>query len=416
MTPLLPAPPPFPAPRAVDALARRALRELLRRLGDGELVVVEPDGDETSFGRRHGYDTLAATVRVHTAAAYTAALGGGSIGLADSYVNGWWDTDDLVSLLRIATRALPGPGSLLARIAPLRSRARRRAPVADSRAQAREDIAAHYDLGNDFFATFLDPTLSYSCALFSPPELSLEEASVAKLDRICHLLELRPGMDLLEIGTGWGGFALHAAERYGCSVTTTTLSRRQHEYVQALVASRGLNGQITVLNEDYRDLTGSFDAVASIEMLEALSWRQYRDYFARVRARLRPGAKMALQTIVIDERVYPRARHAEDFIKARIFPGSCIPSVGAVLDAAAAADLRMTHLTDIGAHYAETLRRWRERFAKNEARIAALGFDERFRRLWDLYLAYCEAGFLERRISDVQVVLEHPGASAGGGR
>lgn len=397
----------FPAPRRRDRLARLVLRARMRQIRDGQLVVVESGGEGEAFGRAPGVAALRATVAIHTPAAYATALSGGSIGLADGYVNGWWDTDDLVALLRLAVRELPAPSSWLARLAATLS-AIRHPRRGGSRANARENIAAHYDLSNEFFSLFLDPSLNYSCALFDPPDASLEQASLNKLERICSLLELRPGMRVLEIGTGWGSFAVHAATRYGCAVTTTTISQRQYEYVQALVASKGLGGQITVLNDDYRDLGGEYDAVASIEMLEAIGWRQYEMFFGTCAQRLRPGGRMALQTIVIDDRVYPRAKNAEDFIKARVFPGSCIPSVAAIVEAlAAASDLRVTYLADIGHHYAETMHRWRDQFAKNEEAVAALGFDEAFRRRWDLYLAYCEAGFRERRISDVQMVLQH---------
>ncbi len=413
-----------PRSSSVDRWARGAVLAACRRIREGHLTVRE--GDRlTAYGPGCEHPGLRATVTVHHPHAYRAAMAG-SVGLGRGYVEGWWDADDLVALLRIAARHLPpGGGGLLGwggRRLALPNRTLGRAPdraLRGGRARGdrrggwerdRENIRAHYDLGDDFFALFLDPTLTYSCGIFDSPEASLEQASLAKLDRICTKLDLGPGDRVLEIGTGWGSFALHAASTYGCHVTTTTISDRQYSHARRSVAGAGLGDLVTVRNDDYRALRGTWDKIVSIEMIEAIGWRSYDQFFSTCASLLRPGGLMALQAIVIDDRVYPRAKRSEDFIKAMVFPGSCLPSVEAIVRSTArASDLRTVGLEDIGAHYADTLTKWRSRFHKNRCEIAALGFDEPFLRLWDLYLAYCQAGFEERRISDAQMLLAKPG-------
>jgi len=276
----------------------------------------------------------------------------------------------------------------------------------NSRAGSRRNISAHYDLGNEFFALFLDETLMYSCALFERPDMSLAEASTAKLDAICRKLQLAPGQRVLEIGTGWGGFALHAAREYGCHVTTTTISPSQHRLATERVRAAGLESRVDVLLQDYRDLRGTFDRLVSIEMIEAIGHRQYGEFFRRAAERLAPDGRMVLQSITIADAHFAAARDDVDFIKRYIFPGCCIPSVGALCGAmAASSDLRLVHLDDIGLHYATTLRHWRTRFLANVERVKAMGYPDEFVRMWEFYLAYCEAGFAERTLGDVQMVL-----------
>jgi cyclopropane-fatty-acyl-phospholipid synthase len=404
----------------VERLARAAVLTATRR---AEIAVVEdfPDGRPPHHRRPGPTPPDSATVAVHDPAAYRAVLARGSVGLGTSYAAGWWDSDDLVGVVRSASRRLPSPSGRLGRITgglgrlglgPGRHSTARNG--LDSRAEDRLDVQAHYDLGDEFFAAFLDPTLTYSCAYFERPGMSLEEASVAKLDRLCAQLDLGPDDEVLEIGTGWGSFAAHAATRYGCRVTTTTISDRQFAYARRRVGEAGLDHLVTVRNDDYRDLHGQWDKVVSVEMIEAVGWRQYRTFFESCARLLRPDGLMALQAIVIDDARYERAKRVDDFIKAVVFPGSCIPSVGVIVAVTTGAtDLRVIGLEDIGAHYAETLHRWRARFLDNRRAIAALGFDEPFLRTWDLYLAYCEAGFEERRISDVQMILAKPGWRSG---
>lgn len=401
-----------------DAIARAVVHGAARSLRQGRLHIVDR-GRTASFGTPRAAGSseatggLEATVRVASPRAYRALVAERSIGLGRGYFEGWWDCDDLVSLLRILLRL----ASPLERRAG--SAARVSAPLLDrmSRARHREDrerdrayIQAHYDLGEEFFSTFLDETMLYSCAIFTSPEATLAEASTAKLEAICTKLALRPGQRVAEIGGGWGGFALHAALRHGVHVTTTTISARQYHYMVDRVRTAGLEDRISVLRSDYRDLTGSFDALVSIEMIEAVDWRDYDRYFATCSDLLKSDGLMALQAIVIGERSFERAKHTEDFLKRFIFPGSCIPSIQAVVSAASkGGDMRVVGLEDIGRHYAETLARWRSAFDAAWAQHRQMNLDKRFLRLWRFYLAYCEAGFLERHVSNVQVVLAKRG-------
>jgi cyclopropane-fatty-acyl-phospholipid synthase len=384
--------------------ARFASRLLLGRLREGRLEVVEGD-------RRHAFGPpgapLAVTLRVHDPAVFWRALLRGSRPLAEAYGAGAWDTDDVVGLVRIGAREM---GRLdrwrrpLARVRGLLSRIPR-----NTRAGARRHIAAHYDLGNDLFRLFLDETMTYSCAVFERPSASLREAQEAKLERVCRKLQLEPDDHVLEIGTGWGSFAMHAAERFGCRVTTTTISREQHEAASRRVREAGLDDRVTVLLEDYRDLRGRYDKLVSIEMIEAVGWQYFDLFFRRCGELLDPRGLMLLQAIVIDDRAYEIEKASRSFIKELIFPSGCLPSLEVISRCVArATSLRLLDLEDITAHYPETLRRWRENFVRLAGRAAELGYDLRFRRLWELYLAYSEGGFLERRIGDVQALLAGP--------
>jgi cyclopropane-fatty-acyl-phospholipid synthase len=390
---------------ATDRLAGGLVRGLGRRLQHGTVVLQDERGVH-KLGTGEPY----AHVRVHHPGTYSALLRHGSVGLGRSYVDGWWDSDELTDLVRILARHRGATGRLRDRVGevssvftdPLR-RLQRRRPSAD-----RRDVRAHYDIGNELFSLMLDPTLSYSCALFERPGMTLEEASLAKLDRICRKLALSPADHVIEIGTGWGGFAVHAATRYGCRVTSTTISAEQYAYARARVAERGLSERVTILEQDYRSLRGQYDKLVSIEMVEAVDWRLLGRFVRTCAALLRPDGLMGLQAITIADQSYERAKHSTDFIKAFIFPGSCLPSVSSLAHAATRTDLRIVDLEDIGRHYAETLRRWRDNVDEHRCEIDALGFDERFVRMWRLYLSYCEAAFLERHISDVQIVLAKP--------
>ncbi|MEA2332132.1 MAG: cyclopropane-fatty-acyl-phospholipid synthase [Thermoleophilaceae bacterium] len=251
--------------------------------------------------------------------------------------------------------------------------------------------------------------MTYSCAYFESPEMTLREAQEAKLDRVCRKLELTPDDHVVEIGTGWGSFALHAAERYGCRVTTTTISTEQHAAVVERVRKAGLDGRVSVLLSDYRDLRGQFDKLASIEMIEAVGWQYFERFFRRCGELLRPDGLMLLQAITVDDRAYELEKATRSFIKQLIFPSGCLPSVEVICRCVArATDMRMLDLEDITEHYPETLRRWRENFIRATGRAGDLGYDRRFRRLWELYFAWCEGGFRERRIGDVQALLGKP--------
>ena len=279
----------------------------------------------------------------------------------------------------------------------------------NSVARSKENIAAHYDLGNDFFELFLDPTMMYSSALFSDERMSLEQASIAKLDALCQKLSLKQSDHLVEIGTGWGGMAVYAAEQYGCRVTTTTISEEQYRHTLELVNKKGLQNQVTVLKKDYRLLEGKFDKLVSIEMIEAVGHQYFGEYFSKCSNLLKPDGVMAIQAITITDQRYERAKNSMDFIKRYIFPGGCLPSVNCIANHVSAdTDMIISDMSDMALDYAETLKRWREAFFSNIDQVRALGFDERFIRMWEYYLCYCEGGFRERVIGTTQMVMTKP--------
>jgi cyclopropane-fatty-acyl-phospholipid synthase len=391
----------------VTALPRRVWLALLGRIRVGSLLVVEGDR-RLEFGS----GAPSATLVVRSPRLWSSLLRG-SRGLAEAYASGWADSPDLVALIRLAARngrLIDGPRRVIApmRVPLQRLRALAR-PV--TRTRSRKDIAAHYDLGNELFSLMLDPTLTYSCALFSEPGMSLHAAQLAKLELICEKLELGPSDRVLEIGTGWGALALHAARTRGCQVTTTTISRAQYEHAVERVRAAGLQDRVTVLMRDYRDLPSdrAYDKLVSVEMIEAVGWRHIGRFFAKCSQLLAPDGAMLLQAITIDDRAYEVEKASRSFINTYIFPGGSLPSLEVISrHVARRTDMRTISLQDITPHYVQTLRQWRERFAAHVQELESLGYDERFRRIWTLYLAYCEGGFAERRINDVQIVLAKP--------
>jgi cyclopropane-fatty-acyl-phospholipid synthase len=403
--------------RLRDRIARRAALAAFDRIAGGRLDVAEY-GAERSFGSGAG---PTARVAVRDPRAWSGLMRG-SNGIGETYAAGAWETDDLVSVLRLAARNLAPFDRWRRRLHPVLGRMERLARLVprNTRAGARAHIAAHYDLGNELFATFLDERLVYSCAVFAEPGMSLDDAQLAKLDRVCSQLELGPADHLLEIGTGWGALAIHAATEYGCRVTTTTISRRQREFATRRVAELGLADRVTVLERDYRDLTGSFDKLASIEMIEAVGWQYFETFFRTCSERLRADGLMLLQAIVIDDDLYESEKASRSFANTHVFPGGCLPSERVIGDLVAnATDMRPAGVADITDHYAETLRQWRERFNRAARKLATRGYDERFQGLWNFYLASSEAGFRERRIRDLQLrfakpaaQVERPGAEA----
>ena len=401
-----------PKPLFLDGVAQRAVRQRLATIQRGSLVI--SDGLVMDrYGMASTQHPLNEMVRVHDPRFYTEMAFGGSIGAGEAYMQGYWSTDDLTAVMRIILQnrdVLDGMETGWARLTePLRKALHWAAR--NTRSGSSRNIQAHYDLGNDFFKLFLDPTMMYSSAIFEHEGMSLEAASIAKLDRICRKLDLKSGDRVIEIGTGWGGFALHAAKQYGCHVTTTTISPSQHEMARARVAAAGLNGRITLLQQDYRDLTGQFDKLVSIEMIEAVGHQFYDTFFRKCSDLLKPDGTMLLQAITIADQRYEAAKRSVDFIQRYIFPGSCIPSVTALCSSITrASDMRLFHLEDIGPHYALTLRRWREAFNAHLTEVRAQGYPESFIRMWEFYLCYCEAGFMERVIGDVQVLLVKPEA------
>jgi cyclopropane-fatty-acyl-phospholipid synthase len=385
--------------------SRAAASLLLRAIRVGSLTVVEGHTRRT-----FGAGPPTATIDVHDSR-FWPMLMHGSRGLAEAYAQGMWDSPDLVAVIRLAARNAVLIDQVRAVSAPLwKPRQRARETLRRrTRQRSRRDIAAHYDLGNELFARMLDPTMMYSCALFDRPGMSLHDASVAKLERVCERLRLGPEDRVLEIGTGWGGFAVHAAATRGCRVVTTTISRRQHDYAVERVRRAGLSDRVTVLMRDYRDLRGTFDKLVSIEMIEAVGWQQIGRFFARCSDLLSPQGAMLLQAITIDDRAYEVEKASRSFIREYIFPGGCLPSLEVITrNVARRTDLQTVALEDITPSYVETLRRWRHNFAAHAKELAQLGYDERFQRIWTLYLAYCEGGFAERRICDVQLLLAKP--------
>jgi cyclopropane-fatty-acyl-phospholipid synthase len=386
----------------IDRICRWVLSRFLRRIAQGSLTVIE-DGEP----RVYGAGPPAATMIVRSSRTWRMGLSG-SRGLAEAYAAGHWESPDLVALVRLAARNASGLDRLRLRVAPVRVPLQRlRACLRRStRRRRRRDIAAHYDLGNDLFSRMLDASMSYSCAVFEEPAMSLAEAQLAKLELICQKLDLGPDDHLLEIGTGWGALAVHAASTRGCRVTTTTISREQYEYALAAVARGGVEDRVTVRLEDYRDLSGRYDKLVSIEMIEAVGWRHTGAFLAKCSELLVRDGAMLLQAIAIDDRAYEVEKASRSFMNTHIFPGGCLPSLEVIARGVArCTDMQMVHLEDLTPHYVETLRRWRRNFTGQASELARLGFDERFRRLWTLYLAYCEAGFAERRILDVQLLL-----------
>jgi cyclopropane-fatty-acyl-phospholipid synthase len=397
-------------PGRLNQLAKSLLHRQLSRIEQGEILLID-GSDVHRFGRVDEEFLVSVRIDVRRPEFYGDVVFGGSLGAAEGYVTENWHCADVEALIRIMIRnrhvldSLDGGLSLLA--APVRKLLH--ALNRNTREGSRRNIAAHYDMGNEFFRLFLDDTLMYSCAVFERPDMSLQDASLAKLRRICQKLQLSPGDHVLEIGTGWGGFALYAAQHYGCRVTTTTISENQYELARQRIREAGLEDRITLLKQDYRDLEGQYDRLVSIEMIEAVGYQFYQTFFRKCADLLKPDGLMVLQAITIADREYDRAKDEIDFIKRYIFPGSCIPSVTALLGAAAqASDLQITGLEDIGPHYATTLRRWRQALMNQSDRVRSMGYSEQFLRLWLYYFSYCEAGFEERALGDVHMTLVKP--------
>jgi cyclopropane-fatty-acyl-phospholipid synthase len=391
------------------SLLRHMVWRRLEKLRNGQLVV--HDGYECrTFGQAND-DNLVTTVDVRDPRFYRHLVFGGRFGALEAYIRGYWECDNLVNLMRIFCRNVGvsagltfSPGWFLSPLHRIVHLLRRNTASGSHR-----NIAAHYDLGNDFFSQFLDETMAYSCAIFPNAKSTLYEASVAKFDRICRKLELSSEDHLLEIGSGWGGFALHAAQNYGCRVTTTTISHKQYEFTRQQVQIAGLAKRITVLCEDYRALRGAYDKLVSVEMIEAVGYEYFDSYFRICSELLKSHGIMLLQAIVIPDQRFDYYRRSVDFIQRYIFPGGCLPSLGAICRSVGrVTDFRLSHLEDITPHYAQTLAEWRRRFQGNLDQIRRLGFSEEFIRTWELYFCYSEGGFRERAIGNVQILLTKP--------
>ncbi|ROH88022.1 class I SAM-dependent methyltransferase [Pseudomethylobacillus aquaticus] len=389
-------------------LARRMVLKRLQGMTVGELVIME-GSQRHRFGRPGG---LSVTLQVSDARFYGDIAFGGSVGAGEAYMLGYWSADNLTALIRLMVLnqsvmdTLEGGLAWLAKplLKLLHSMNR------NTRDGSRRNIAAHYDLGNNMFQLFLDPTMMYSSGIFDAAEMTLEQASISKLERICQKLDLQPTDHVVEIGTGWGGFAIYAARHYGCRITTTTISKAQYDLAVERVEAAGLSGKINIVLKDYRELEGTFDKLVSIEMIEAVGYQFYDEYFHTCARLLKPEGMALIQAITIADQRYESAKRSVDFIQRYIFPGSCIPSVTALLSSATrASDLRLYNLEDIGPHYARTLAEWRHNFFVNIEQVRALGYPEEFIRMWEFYLCYCEGGFEERALGDVHLLLVKPG-------
>jgi cyclopropane-fatty-acyl-phospholipid synthase len=396
-------------PGVLDGVARKAVLDRLAQLTEGRLTLVEGDAVHP-FGDRTAND-LAAEITVRDARFYVEVAFGGEIGAGEAWMHGYWDCDDLVALVRILLRnrdVLDGMEGGLARLtAPLQKLFHRL--HRNSRSGARRNIAAHYDLGNEFFGLWLDETMMYSAAIFAEPDMSLRDAQLHRLDHICRRLDLQPDEHVIEIGTGWGGFALYAAQHCGCRVTTTTISNEQFRKASERIAAAGLTDRVTLLQDDFRDLSGQYDKLVSIEMIEAVDHAQLPAFFRKCGELLAPHGAMLIQAITMADQRYDDYRKSVDFIRRYIFPGGNLPSTAVMTELAVReTDLRLLGLEDIGLHYATTLEHWRRNFLAQLDAVREQGYPEAFIRMWLFYLCYCEGAFRERAISDVQMLWTQP--------
>jgi cyclopropane-fatty-acyl-phospholipid synthase len=394
----------------VDGFARNLVHKQLEAIREGLIIIRENDA-EYYFGSATDAFPVTVKIEVLDKSVWSDIAFGGSAGSGEAYMKGSWSCSDLTGLVRIFLRNREALDNLDERFTRLK------APLnkmfhwmsRNTKKGSRKNIQAHYDLGNDLFETFLDPTMMYSSAWYASAETSLEEASVAKMDRICRKLELDATDHLLEIGTGWGGFAMHAAKNYGCRVTTTTISREQYDLATQRVREAGLEDRITLLLKDYRDLDGQYDKLVSIEMIEAIGHQYMSRYFAKCNELLKSNGMMMLQAITIADQRYQSALREVDFIKKFIFPGGFLPSITEMMNVVTQkTEMKMSYLEDIGPHYARTLSDWRERFMGSLEKVKQLGYPDSFIRMWEYYLCYCEGGFTERDIGTVQMLLVKP--------
>jgi len=398
------------SPGRLDEWSRKIVTRLLKAIIWGRIELVQDDSI-TVFGTSETGDQPEVTLEVLHTHFYSDILFGGSAGLAEAYIEGLWKCSDISELVRILVRNLSvleraeyGPARInliMRKFFHLLHR--------NTQPGSRRNIVAHYDLGNEFYSLFLDRTMTYSCGIFESESTSLEEASIAKYDRICRKLNLGPEDRVMEIGSGWGGFAVYAAENFGCRVTTTTISENQYEYTTNMIRREGLSGRVGVLKRDYRDIDGRFDKLVSIEMIEAVGHEFLKTFFSKCSNLLKPDGMMALQAITIADQRYREHVRDVDFIKRYIFPGSCLTSVTSICDVATrATDLRLVHMEDITPHYARTLRCWREKFLDRIDKVRAMKLPESFIRMWEYYFCYCEGAFRERYIGDVQMIFSKP--------
>ena len=394
----------------LTSIFKSGLQKKFKNLKTGHISV--NDGDETfTFGDSSSDEKV--SVDIHSQEFYVMTGSGGALGIAEAYVAGYWSSDDVVKLFQIILRNRDillslekGFAKLVKPINKMIHRGRQ-----NTLKGSKENILAHYDLSNDFYKLWLDPSMTYSCAFFNNDSVTLEEASIEKLDRICRKLDLSEDDSVLEIGTGWGSFSIHAAKNYGCKVTTTTISDAQFDYARSRIKDEGLESKITLINKDYRDLDGKYDKIVSIEMIEAVGYEYIPDYFSKLSSLLKNNGLVALQGITYNDQNFEVYKNSVDFIKKYIFPGSCLISIAQIIDVIKKdTDLAMVDMEDITKHYAVTLNRWRKNFMDVIPKVKEMGYSQAFINMWEFYFLYCEAGFSERNIGDVQMIFAKSGS------
>lgn len=394
----------------LTSIFKSGLQKKFKNLKTGHISV--NDGDETfTFGDSSSDEKV--SVDIHSQEFYVMTGSGGALGIAEAYVAGYWSSDDVVKLFQIILRNRDillslekGFAKLVKPINKMIHRGRQ-----NTLKGSKENILAHYDLSNDFYKLWLDPSMTYSCAFFNNDSVTLEEASIEKLDRICRKLDLSEDDSVLEIGTGWGSFSIHAAKNYGCKVTTTTISDAQFDYARSRIEDEGLESKITLINKDYRDLDGKYDKIVSIEMIEAVGYEYIPDYFSKLSSLLKNNGLVALQGITYNDQNFEVYKNSVDFIKKYIFPGSCLISIAQIIDVIKKdTDLAMVDMEDITKHYAVTLNRWRKNFMDVIPKVKEMGYSQAFINMWEFYFLYCEAGFSERNIGDVQMIFAKSGS------
>ena len=394
----------------LSSIFKKGVMNKFKHLQYGSIKILE--GDEIlSFGDSESDDKV--TVTIHSNEFYVFLGSGGVTGVAEAYMAGYWTADNLVLLLQIVLKNKKILLSLDSGFAKLIN------PInkfihwskQNTLKGSKQNILAHYDLSNDFYKLWLDPTMTYSCGYFQDNSVSLEQASIEKIDRICRKLKLNKNDHILEIGTGWGSFSLHAAKQYGCTIDTVTISDAQYEYASKKIESSGLDSHINIFNKDYRKIEGKYDKIVSIEMIEAVGYQFIPQYFSKISSLLKEDGLIAIQGITYNDQNFEQYKDSVDFIKKYIFPGSCLVSVAQITDVIKKyTDLAIVDMEDITKHYAETLNRWKVNFMKVIPEVKKMGFSEAFIKMWEFYFVFCEAGFLERNIGDVQLVFSKSGA------
>ena len=392
----------------MNHLYKKIIHQRLSQIKDAHIII--KDGKSINKYGKPG--NLSAKINILDTVFYKNIILGGTIGASESFIRGEWSSPNLTNVIRVLARNTEAQDKL-ENLFTLLSQPFLKVMHKlneNSVRGSKKNISRHYDLSNDFFSLFLDKNMMYSSAIYKSRKTSLDDASTNKLDVICKKLNLKKTDHVIEIGTGWGGFAIYAAKNYGCKVTTTTISIEQYKFAKQKIKEAGLGKKIKVLLKDYRLLKGQYDKLVSIEMIEAVGYQFYDEYFKIIGQLLKNDGEALIQAITIKDQRYSKAIQSVDFIQKYIFPGSCIPSITAIQNSlTSSTDLVINDIRDIGHHYARTLADWRKRFLKNKQEIRKLGFDDKFLRMWLFYFAYCEGGFEEKVISDIHLHITKPG-------